>query len=366
MRDTMQATDPSRLTNVSRLASLLLLALIPGMTGCLVIEKRSWVLVIPPDSKEIRMYYVLEGLSVEKQKGPNGPYSDLEKAKKQITELKEPDSILYFTFLSVFGTRGDSPLNDKFRVALPEVFGTGGLLEFCRFEDLRFYQDEKRKRPLCADRRVMVTDREEFAKNLNKLISRLLADDLRGDADELRDQLARSKSSLDANRKDGDDSFGGGLGLGMGPLNKTTAALLEICTQFDNDSIKKLQTAAKDGFKWVRFERETIRLVLPATPDCAKRIARDIKTAERIKEMQELVTPSDIEASDEGVVIVLGKKGEPIRLTHTDSRPHDPECEKRLIDFAGAPKPALIDDKPASADKLIEQFIAESKKKAKP
>jgi hypothetical protein len=70
--------------------------------------------------------------------------------------------------------------------------------------------------------------------------------------------------------------------------------------------------------------------------------------------------------SDEGPVIVVGRKGEPIRLTYADARNYRPANEKDMIREAGSPKAVLIDGKPATAEKLMEQFVTEVTKKAKP
>src|SRR5690242_587676 len=109
---------------------LLLLGLLPLLSGCLVIEKKTLVLVIPPDSQEVRMYYLFEGLSVL-----DGNSSSLMTAKNQLDSLKRPG----FGFF-----------------ALAEADHKDPVLENFRFDDLRFFIDSSRERRLCADRRAVL------------------------------------------------------------------------------------------------------------------------------------------------------------------------------------------------------------------
>jgi hypothetical protein len=155
-------------------------------------------------------------------------------------------------------------------------------------------------------------------------------------------------------------------GLGYGPLLKVTQGLVEIASQLDKDSIAQAQAAAKKGdFAWIKFEPEAIVLNLPITGDGAKKIIGDAKTAKWLKEMRTFVEPLDLVANEKGLSIIVGEKGKAIRFSYTDSRPHQAKLESDLMAHisGGKPKPVLIDNKPANAEKLIEQFIAENIKK---
>ena len=317
---------------VRRLACVLLVALLPGLSGCLVIEKKTLILVVPPDSKEVEMYYVFEGLSVLDSRD-----STLEKASRDLEALKQKDLSFFVT-----GTSGSRPLLESFR-----------------FEDLRLFENPKRPRPLCAHRRVRVVDRDKFAKALNCELSQGLAQ-LPSDVDEIRKLLeeARKEGEKEETRKGAED-------FGFGALLTVLQGLVNIACDFDDDSIKNVRTAADKEFQWVRFDAETIRVVIPATTDCAKRIANDKKAVKWLKDMRTLVTPINLEACDEGLAIVVGKKGEPIRFTYTDSRGYKAKLDKDLIRSVGSPKPVLIDDKPADADKLIERFLSDVRPKKK-
>jgi hypothetical protein len=111
-----------------------------------VIEQKTMVMIVPPESNEIQMCYVFEGMSVEED-------SNSTQAQLHLKSLKNDD----FSFF-VEGTGKDSPL-----------------LQHCRFEKLRFFVDPERKRSLCADRRMTILNRTEFAKLLNKSISESLS-----------------------------------------------------------------------------------------------------------------------------------------------------------------------------------------------
>src|SRR5262245_3656175 len=105
------------------LLALLPFALLPVLSGCLVIEKKNLVMLIPGESKEIRMYYVFEGLSLLDD-------GDLGTAKRQLDQLAK-DDLGFF----ILGT-GDQPDNP--------------FLKPFRFERLRFFTEPRRGRQLCA------------------------------------------------------------------------------------------------------------------------------------------------------------------------------------------------------------------------
>jgi len=301
-------------------------------SGCVVIEKKTKVMIVPAESNEIHVYYLFEGISVLEHR-----QSTLRSAQGDLDRLKEDD----FSFF-VPGTDKGSPL-----------------LQHCRFEKLRFFIDPERERSLCADRRMTILNREEFAKILNKSISEWLAREfLRQDEEEIQ---AAIRKECDELRKEGNRTAANDWG--MGPLIKAAEGVVELADGLDLASIKQLNAAAKDGFRWVRFEPDSVRLVLPATPDCAKRIATNPKSKLLLTEMRTFVEPIDLKSGDDGLAIVLGKKGQAIRLTYTDSRPHRPSDEMALAKYAGSPKAIMLNGKAASANRLIERFIAEKTKK---
>jgi hypothetical protein len=301
-------------------------------SGCVVIEKKTLVMIIPPESNEIHLCYVFEGISVDGGRG------SLAQAKSDLDNLKKND----FSFF-MSGTAKDNPV-----------------LQHCRFEKLRFFVDPERKRPLCADRRMTIVNREEFEKILNKSISESLAEafrqldekEIQAEIKKANDELRRESTRRSANV------------FGMGPLIKTWEGLVEIGDGFDLASIKQVKAAAMGGFRWMRFEADTVHLVLPATAECAKRIAKNPVSKDWLKEMRRFVAPIDLEPRADGLAIVLGKKGQVIRLTYADTRPHSAFYEQALAKYAGSPESIILDDgNTANADRLIQRFLAEKTKK---
>jgi len=315
---------------MKRAIAFLLIALATATScGCLVIEKKTLIMIVPPESNEIRLYYVFEGISVLE-----GEKSGFAQAQSELDNLQR-DNFSFF----VSGLWSDTPL-----------------LRHCRFEKLRFFTDSERKRSLCADRRVTIHDREKFANRLNSSITETLAASF-FEKDEKDSQEKIKQASADSKTENAREEA---MKVGMRPLQKTAEGLLEIAAGFDLASIKRLKGAVQDDFPWVRFEPDIVGLVLPATPECARRIAADPKSKDWLKEMRTLVEPIDLQACDEGLAVVVGKKGEAIRLTFSDPRPHRASDEERLAKYAGSPEALILGDgKKANAARLIKLFIAE-------
>jgi hypothetical protein len=74
--------------------------------------------------------------------------------------------------------------------------------------------------------------------------------------------------------------------IGMGSFLRALKGLVELGLALDEPSFRRLEEAAAKDFAWLRFENETLRLVIPATAACAKRIAADPKTAKWIREVE--------------------------------------------------------------------------------
>jgi hypothetical protein len=320
----------------ARRACALLLALLPALSGCLVIEKKTLVMVVPPESKEARLYYVFEGLSVLDDKN-----ATLNQASEQLDNLQRDD-------LSFF-VNGYQALS-----------ADDSLVKSFRFEPLRFFRDPSRGRQLCADRRATITDREQFARELNARITDVIRNSAAGDVAQIRDEIERDREQLKSK-----DSQQTADAFGMRPFMKAMEGVLNLAAEFDADSMKRVKDAAEanDAFQWLRFEPETLRVVFPVTSDCARRIARGAEAEKWLKEMRSFVTPIRLEAGDEGLGIVLGGPGKPIRFTYTDPRPNQKDREDALMRCAGNPKPLLIDEKAQTAEMLVERFIAENKQK---
>jgi hypothetical protein len=320
----------------ARRACALLLALLPTLSGCLVIEKKTLVMMVPPESKEARLYYVFEGLSVLDDRN-----ATLNQAAEQLDNLQRDD--LSF-FVNGYQTLpADDPIVREFR-----------------FELLRFFRDPARGRQLCADRHAVITDREQFARELNERVTDVIRTKYTGDVVQIQEEIRRDKEQLKSK-----DAQNMADAFGMRALMKAVEGVLDLAAEFDADSLSKVKDAAEAGagFQWLRFGPETVRVVFPVTQDCAKRIVRSPEADKWIKDMQSLVTPLRLEAGGEGLVIVLGGPGQPIRFTFADPRPYKKDREDALMRCAGNPKPLLIDQKAQSAETLVERFVADSKKK---
>jgi hypothetical protein len=314
----------------TRWPAALLLGLLPCLSGCLVIDKKTLILFFPPDSDEVRMYYTFEGLSVCREESGR---VDLEAAKRQMMALRNPD----FSFFITQEGQSDNPL-----------------LEHFRFNDLHFFVDPGRKRKLCADRQVTIFRRKAFARGLNEGVSRFIRENWTGGTDAVRAKLREL-------REEGEkpESIKSANDFGVGPLLRTGAGLAGMAAAFDNASLERVREAANaDEYEWFRFGPDAVRLTFPVTRECAGRIARDPKTAAWLKDMRTFVEPIDVRAVREGLVILVGEKGRPVRLSYRDPRPCEARLDDDLISHVGNLEPVLKDVKPGGAARRVEAFLA--------
>jgi hypothetical protein len=299
-------------------------------THCLAVEKKSMVLIVPANSKEIHAYEVFEGISVADDKNPQ-----LERAKGEINALKEPK----FSFFAS-GEKG-SPV-----------------LKVCQFEKSRFFlhPDPACKRPLCMDRRITITDREQFFKLVNQSIMTDLAESARQQTDQefLNEIKQFNAKAAKEKATDSTDAL---------PALVAMLALVELLNDIDLNSVKRLRKSAKDDFRLLRVESGQILVVLPLSPECANQVAISPKTKVWLKDMRLFVTPIELRANDDGLAIVLGKQGQPIRFTHIDKRPIHAADENALTAYAGAASPIVIGGTAMTGERLIERFIAEKMRK---
>jgi hypothetical protein len=312
-----------------------LLGLLPCASGCLVIEKRTLVCVLPAESTEIRMYYLFEGLSVLNHKD-----SSLQQAADQMEDLKKDSPSFFFT-----GTNSGKPADEDL------------ILKQLRFEPLRFYRDPSRKRPLCAERKAVVSDRKQFAAALNNELAKSVRDFTRKDVKEMQAKIREANQEMNK-----PEALRDAEALGFAALLTVGKGLGELAEEFDADSLRKIQDADKD-FSWVRFGPGTMRVVIPVTAACARKIVANPAREKWLKVMRAFATPLRLKAGDEGLEIVLGKKGEPIRFTVWDKRPYRKENELALSQRAGTPGPIVINGRPATGEMLIERFVADTMKK---
>jgi hypothetical protein len=196
------------------------------------------------------LYYVFEGLSVL----GNNQFGGLDDAAKQLEGLQANN-------LNFFVSGDLSP---------PDV----ALMRHFRFGPTRFFLDPSRVRKLCVERRATVVDRKQFADALNELVCGSLNRGLGGQTEEqiLAMIEQEKKAALDQNNLE--IARAGGAG----PLLKALQGLADIAGQFDKDSVGRIRDRADAGFAWLRFEPETVRVVVPVTAACARNVVRDPAT----------------------------------------------------------------------------------------
>lgn len=281
---------------------LLLLAALLALPGCLVIEKKTLILVVPPDSKEARLHYRFEGIS-----SLDHPEGSLDGAKADLTALQQDD----LRFFVPGNLRADHPLR-----------------KHLRFGKLSFTTDPARTRPLCASREVTITDRGAFAAALNELLSEQLR---QYPADDRVQHITKAKADRGvANLLAEADKFG------VGALARAAFAVTALAEKFDKPSFEAIAAAVgKNAYPWLTFEPDGLRLTFPITADCARKIVADPAAPDWLKEIRAVVEPAELAASDKGLSMVLGAKGKPIRFTHADPRPHRPGHEAALARHAG-------------------------------
>jgi len=313
------------------LLSLIVLVVSLTSVGCLAVEKKTLVLVVPTNTKEIHTYTTFEGISVV----GGGSVSYLESAKSEINQIKEPD----FSFFKL-GIEKESPLR-----------------KVCRFENTRFFlhSDPTHKRPLCMDRGLTITDRDQFFRFVNQSISEeIVRGSQQQSEQEFLDEIKKFNAKSAIARGESPRNSAEPL-----PAMSAMSALLELFDDVDLASIKRFNASAKDGFHWIHVDSGQILVVLPVTPACAKRIATSAKAKDWLKDMRTFVNQIELRANDDGLTIALGKQGQPIRFTHEDKRQIRADEENALIKHAGATGPLIIDGKAMTPERLIERFIAE-------
>ena len=311
----------------SRLQRLLCtsLLLFPLLSGCqetnVLIEKKTLVISVPEDSKEIRLLCVFEG--IPDKFGWN-----------EVAFLMEAKGSIFYGLDA-----------RKFRS-----------LGHFHLDGVRFYRDFTRyERRFCAYRTVSIADREEFAKQLNEDINqqlKFIGTYLRDSTlDHIRQRINSGQKYLAIFTEWADK-------CGTRALLKTGQALLQLLAEFDEESFRKFGRAVEaQNFRWIRFEPDTMSVCFPITPECAKRIMDPKKNA-ALEEMRSLVKPLQVKAADDGLTLILGEKGKAIRFESTDPRPEPGgfEGQRMKLELADNPAPLSINGKRVGTEKLIETF----------
>jgi len=206
---------------------------------------------------------------------------------------------------------------------------------FFRFGELQFYSHPGRARSLCAFREVVLTDRDAFAKDANGWISGIIRTQTPKSMIEVIKIVNKEQKQIQVIA----------VLYGLGTLAKTGCTLSALAEKFDAASFESLATAVpRDvNYPFVRFDAEAVRLTLPITEACARKIVTDPATADSLKEIRALVKPAELVADDRGLSIVLGARGKPIHFTHIDPRPSVVKHEADLLRYAGNPDALALD-----------------------
>jgi hypothetical protein len=295
------------------------------LPGCLAIRKRTLIIHLPEDSRQVRLHYVFEGLGVRSESERS-----LEIARDQVDTLSE-NGYGFFAQLPKSLRQDESPGTRHQR-----------MLALFRFEKIRWFRDESADRPLAGDRRVTITDIDAFLKILNEPTS---TDPLRSGEDLLRDIESFDKQLADPTAR---EMF---RAVSAEPLLEVAEAIQVLARRIDLPSARLL--VKRDDFRAIRVHGGRLILVLRATPEWAKEVAGSADAEKVRTRLERMVKPVVIRATDEGLEFAFGKPGEPIVLTWEDPSVVDRTLEASLAASLGNPKPIVENGKPLTAARLI-------------
>ncbi len=285
-----------------------------------MIAKKSLLIFVPPESDEISLYYVTEGISLRNKN---------KWAKHDLDALRMAN----FTFL---------PSEAE------------AALKFCEFEELRFFVDPASNRQLCAERRMKIPNRSEFAEFCNQTINKSVEKAIK-DLDEydIKNGIKIGRAEY-AKTRPGIEGMVGPI-----PMLEFIDGVLAILEEYDVDSIRQIRDAVQADFRWLRFETNSVQFVIPATVECATRIVANPRSVAWLNRMRINISPIELLQGSDGLVISLGLNGQLIRVSFADDTGHDPAGEKRVVELAEFPEPIMVHGKAESADSLVEKFIFE-------
>lgn len=322
---------------------------LPLLAGCVVTETRTIVIAVPKATTTVEVYAVFEGVSVragdEVQRATDR--EALATAKTYLGNFARKHPLFLFA---------DTLPDEVFTRELKGDWAGTDALGPTTYGPFRYYLDATRKRPLCADRRMTFRDRAAVEKKLNPLLSELMADFVRT-PDALRNNLRDLEGILaDRERRKLVDL------LGLGPFVEPLRALLKVAAQFDDEAVKGIHAAAtRDGeaFRWLRFEPDGIRIVLPAPAALARTIAEADDTHRAVTELRGFVSPVTVAPTADGLAFVFGNATTPMTLRYTNPLGHRPQLEQAILEAAGNPGPRVLDGKAATAAELVRRFAAD-------
>ncbi len=288
-------------------------------SGCVIIEKKTLVVDLADTTQEIRVLYLYEGISVSE-----------EHRNQEINRVPKPQ-VLPFPFH--FVTEGKvqktgSVSGDR----LAELF-----FAHTKIEDLTYYTDPSRMRPLCAEQRVTIGHRDEIIEALNGLFQEFLKQSAKEPTEKLMVELNEQRTDegkrlLEAQEENLRKQL---QQFGLGSFSVFPRFVLAFQPHGDEAWINHAKEAIASDHVWFRRTPGGIEFVIPATADCARRVVDDENTKRSLEEMRRVVSPVRVEARADGIVIILGTEDKALTCTLEDKRPHAPGHEADLIEAAG-------------------------------
>lgn len=306
----MSHPSPSR-SAARRFAMLLLPLLLLGNTGCLVFDHQTTVIAFPPDSRQVRILTICEGLHVQGDRD-----TDLAKAKEQLTSWAEAGQEFYLgpswiMHVTLKPDGGESPETQAQKASLRKHF---------LIEKPTFFLNASGK--LCLYQTVTIHDRDKFAAAMNDLIGSEVA---REAAAALADPNRRSE-------------------------------------WMDEDTLRLMDRAARGPFPWFDLEPGRISMSMPIGPAAAVRLKHLLPS--EIPPKFPIDLPWSLDHRRDRITVSLGYgDGEPIRYDLDSDDPAPPHYEKELIDHARTVKVPFKGD--VTREGLVEKFLEAQRKEKK-
>jgi hypothetical protein len=307
----MTHPPPSQST-ATRVGFFLLPLLLVGNTGCLVFDHQTTVIAFPPDSREVRVLTICEGLHVQGDKD-----TDLTKAKEQLTSWATSGQEFYLgpswiMHVSLKPDGGESPDAQAQKATLRKHL---------LIEKPTFFLNAAGK--LCLYQAVTISDRDKFAAAMNDLIGCEVA---REAAAALADPARRSE-------------------------------------WIDEETLKLMEKAAGGPFAWFDLEPGRISLSMPISPAAAIRLKGLFP--KEIPPKFPIDLPWSFDHRRNRITVSLGYgDGEPIRYDLDSEDQTTPQFEKELIDHARTVKAPF--QKGVTREGLVEEFLKAQRKGKKP
>jgi hypothetical protein len=275
-----------------------------ALAGCVDFDREIVVVVNDPGRKEVRALFIYEGLHVNGSKP-----EDLEKARNQLTQFVNSgqEFCLIDNWISHVVLTAD-PKED------PRAEAVKGMLrgELTVRNEAIYVENGK----LCGYQTVTARDGQKLVAELNKAGSMVMT-------------AAVAEQRARANKANPD---------------------------FSEESLKKLDQAAKDGFAWLELRPGRLRFTLPISPADAKKMRDDALNNKEFVNALLKDNPVKLEADDAGFRVSLGEgDGKPIRYAIKNSNKGEGSYRPELQEFAQTLKVPFKEA--LTTEKVIADFL---------